>query len=158
MRVFHHHFKTITMKKIIVSFAIIAFGGFAMAQEQTPSVSTKEAVQPRSEYFENEIKILKTELSLSDDQVVKLRAANDKRREEMAALRQARKEQNAEQMKKMQATKRERDADVKEILSAEQYDKFQQYQERKRKEKLSKLKGKKSFKETIKPQLEAETK
>ncbi|SFI22575.1 hypothetical protein [Halpernia frigidisoli] len=123
------------MKKLLFSIALVGFGTFAMAQQTTNATSKmkrgdgKQNMEMRGQkHFDK----MKTELNLSDDQVAKLKVLQQNRmadhQQNMAADKTARmqKKANAE-------------AEMKKILTPDQYSKWQTNM----KDKMAKGKGKK---------------
>lgn len=139
------------MKKLVLSLAFVAIGTFAMAQQaEVKKMSPKNSAN----HFEETLSEMTTELGLSDDQVVKLQEAQKKREAEMAAFRETRKAEAAGtgQGAAMKSMRAKRDAELQEILTPEQYQKWQKIREEKMKKKLDNLKGPKEIKQKAETQ------
>ena len=112
------------MKKVILSAAMIAFGTFAMAQQNKMmrKMDPAQMEQKRAEKLQS----MKTELNLSDAQVAKIRTLQD---EKMAQRKANEPKMQAERKAKMDAMKQKRDNwnnEMKQILTPEQYAKWEQ--------------------------------
>ena len=114
------------MKKVILSAVMIAFGTFAMAQQNKMmrKMDPAQMEQKRAE----KLKSMQTELNLSDDQVAKIKTLQDNK---MAARKANEPQMQAERKAKMDAMKQNKDqwnTEMKQILTPEQYAKWQQKQ------------------------------
>ena len=114
------------MKKVILSAAMIAFGTFAMAQQNKMmrKMDPAQMEQKRAE----KLKSMQTELNLSDDQVAKIKTLQDNK---MAARKANEPQMKAERKAKMEVMKQNKDqwnSEMKQILTPEQYAKWQQKQ------------------------------
>ncbi|MBU8882672.1 hypothetical protein CBW16_08020 [Flavobacteriaceae bacterium JJC] len=121
------------MKKIVLSAAFAIMGTFAMAQ-QTPMMQHKDPAQMEQKRAEK-LKMMKTELNLTDAQVAKIKALQDKKMEEM---KQNAPQRQAERKAKMEAMKAKREqwkAEMKEILTPAQYAKWEAKQKEKMQDK-----------------------
>lgn len=118
--------------------ALVGLGTFAMAQ-QTPTSKMEMKRGDKKQNMEmrqqKHLDQMKSELNLSDDQVMKIKAMH----QENAADRKNKMAQNKEE--KMQHLKNQKD-EMKKILTPEQYTKW----EGNMKEKMGKMKGKKMMK------------
>ena len=124
------------MKKLILSAAFLAIGTFAMAQQgkKMDKMNPAQMEQKRAEKLQS----LKTELNLSDAQVVQIKALQDKRmaeRQENAPRLQAERKAKIDAMK---AKKEQHQSEMKQILTPEQYQKW----EAKKKDNFQHKKGK----------------
>lgn len=111
------------MKKFVLSAAFALMGTFAMAQ-QTPMMQHKDPAQMEQKRAEK-LKMMKSELNLTDAQVAKIKALQDKKMEEM---KQNAPQRQAERKAKMEAMKAKREqwkAEMKQILTPEQYQKWE---------------------------------
>lgn len=116
-------FKYLHMKKIVLSAAFAVIGTFAMAQ-QSPQMQKKDPAQMEQMRAEK-LQKMKTELNLSDQQVAKIKSLQDKKiaeRKENAPKIQAERKAKMEAMK---AKKEQWNAEMKQILTPEQYQKWQ---------------------------------
>ncbi len=73
---------------------------------------------------EKQVQKLKTELQLSDEQTAKVQAATQKRVAQMETFKDSAKQERKENMGKMKTAMDEYDAEMKAILTPEQYAKF----------------------------------
>ena len=111
------------MKKIVFSAAFVVMGTFAMAQ-QTPMMNKKDPAQMEQKRQEK-LKMMQAELNLTSAQVAQIKALQDKK--------MAEKQQNASQMQaqrkaKMEAMKARQEqwnAEMRKILTPEQYQKWE---------------------------------
>ncbi len=138
------------MKKVILSAAMIAFGTFAMAQQNKMmrKMDPAQMEQKRAEKLQS----MKTELNLSDAQVAKIRSLQDQK---MAQRKANQPQMQAERKAKMDAMKQKRDQwhnEMKQILTPEQYAKWEQKKGEKMKMKGDKMqqKNKKMMMQTAK--------
>ena len=112
------------MKKVILSIAMIAFGTFAMAQQNKMmrNMDPTQMEQKRAE----KLKMMKVELNLSDAQVAKIQAMQEQK---MADRKANMPQMQAERKAKMDAMKQNQDqwnTEMKQILTPEQYAKWEQ--------------------------------
>ena len=111
------------MKKIVLSAAFVIIGTFAMAQ-QTPMMNKKDPAQMEQKRQEK-LKVMQTELNLTNAQVAQIKALQDKK--------VAEKQQNAPQMQAerkakmetMKARQEQWNAEMRKILTPEQYQKWE---------------------------------
>ncbi|WP_027380319.1 hypothetical protein [Chryseobacterium daeguense] len=129
------------MKKLVLAIAFIGMGGFAMAQQTTPTPQEKEAkrAEMKQKFQQREqehLAQMQKDLNLSQDQVDKIKALHEKKKSEMKANFDKNKETRQAKMEQMKAKRAEMDAEMKQILTPEQYGKWQAD----RKEKMEKRK------------------
>ena len=111
------------MKKIVLSAAFVILGTFAMAQ-QTPMMNKKDPAQMEQKRQEK-LKMMQAELNLTSAQVAQIKALQDKK--------MAEKQQNAPQMQAerkakmedMKARQEQWNAEMRKILTPEQYQKWE---------------------------------
>ncbi|TAH18664.1 MAG: hypothetical protein EAZ08_10765 [Cytophagales bacterium] len=84
---------------------------------------------------EKQVQKLKTELQLSDEQVAKVQAATAKRSAQIGSVKEEAKKDRKEKMSKAKAAMDEFDAEMKAVLTPEQYTKFTELKDD-RKEKI----------------------
>ena len=111
------------MKKLVLGAAFLAVGTFAMAQ-QSPRMQRMDPVKMEQKRAEN-MKQMKTDLNLSEAQVAKIKVLHDQR---MAERKQNAPQMQAERKAKMDMMKSKRaqhDSEMKQILTPEQYQKWQ---------------------------------
>ena len=116
-------FKYLHMKKIVLSAAFAIIGTFAIAQ-QAPQMQKKDPAQMEQKRAEK-LKEMKAELNLTDSQVAQIKSLQDKK---MAERKQNAPKIQAERKAKMEVMKAKREqyqAEMKQILSPEQYQKWQ---------------------------------
>lgn len=92
---------------------------------------------------EKQVQKLKTELQLSDEQVAKVQAATEKRVAQIGSVREEVKKDRKEKMGKAKTAMDEFDAEMKAILTAEQYAKFAELKDDKKDKVREKRKNKK---------------
>ena len=112
------------MKKIILSAAFLALGTFAMAQQNTSKMQQKDPAQMEQKR-QDKMKMMQTELNLSDAQMTKIQALQEKK---MAKKRAMALQVQAERKSKMEAMKANHDQwnnEMKQILTPEQYQKWE---------------------------------
>ena len=111
------------MKKIVLSAAFVILGTFAMAQ-QTPMMNKKDPAQMEQKRQEK-LKMMQTELNLTNAQVAQIKALQDKK---MAERQQNARQMQAERKAKMEAMKARQEqwnAEMRKILTPEQYQKWE---------------------------------
>ncbi|MCZ2084879.1 MULTISPECIES: hypothetical protein [unclassified Kaistella] len=110
------------MRKLVLSVALLAVGTFAMAQNQKmQKMDPAQMEQKRADHM----KQMQAELNLSDAQVTKIKALQDRR---MAERKKNAPQMQAERKAKMEQMKAKRDqnnAEMKQILTPEQYQKWE---------------------------------
>ena len=111
------------MKKIVLSAAFVILGTFAMAQ-QTPMMNKKDPAQMEQKRQEK-LKVMQTELNLTNAQVAQIKALQDKK---IAERQQNAPQMQAERKAKMEAMKARQEqwnAEMRKILTPEQYQKWE---------------------------------
>ncbi|WP_417427648.1 hypothetical protein [Halpernia sp.] len=122
------------MKKLFLSMAFVGLGTFAMAQQtesSTNNMKRGDMKQNMEMKQQKHLDKMKTELNLTDAQVLKIKALQQKMSDERKAKMADRK---AAKMNKRGDVKNE----MKQILTPEQYTKW----ETKMHDKMAKMKGK----------------
>ncbi|MCS3868051.1 Spy/CpxP family protein refolding chaperone [Chryseobacterium ginsenosidimutans] len=118
------------MKKLFFAITMIAFGSLAMAQQTTTTPQDKQArraeMQQKFQQKEQEhLAQMQKDLNLNQGQVDKIKALQDQRKAEMKAEFDKNKDQRQAKMEQMKAKRAQMDADMKQILTPQQYDKWQ---------------------------------
>ena len=129
------------MKKLVLSVALVAVGTFAMAQQtqKMQKMDPAKMEQKRADHM----KQMQTDLNLSEAQVAKLKVLQDQR---MAERRQNAPQMQVERKAKMDQMKAKRDqhqTEMKNILTPEQYQKWESMRKEKMQEKGMMMKGNK---------------
>lgn len=118
------------MKKLVLAIAFIGMGSFAMAQ-QTPSnpqdrqakrAEMKEKFQQREQ---EHLAQMQKDLNLNQGQVDKIKALQDRKKAEMKSEFEKNKGERQARMEQMKAKRAQMDAEMKQILTPQQYDKWQ---------------------------------
>lgn len=128
------------MKKIVLSAAFAVIGTFAMAQ-QKPMMHKKDPAQMEQKRQEK-LKMMQTELNLTSAQVAQIKALQDKK---IAERKQNAPQIQAERKAKMEAMKAKREqwnAEMRQILTPEQYQKWEAKKQQNMQEKRSKMQEK----------------
>ena len=118
------------MKKLVLAIAFIGIGSFAMAQQTTTTPQDKQAkraeMQQKFQQKEQEhLAEMQKDLNLNQGQVDKIKALHDRRKAEMKAEFDKNKDQRQAKKEAMKAKRAQMDADMKQILTPQQYDKWQ---------------------------------
>ncbi|WP_390452104.1 hypothetical protein [Chryseobacterium sp. Alg-005] len=116
------------MKKLILALAFIGMGSFAMAQQTTPQdkkVKRAEMQQKMQQREQEHLAQMQKDLNLNASQVDKIKALHEKRKAEMKADFAKNKEAREAKMEQMKQKRAQMDAEMKQILTPEQYDKWQ---------------------------------
>lgn len=129
------------MKKLVLSVAFIAVGTFAMAQQnqRMQKMDPAKMEQKRADHM----KQMQTDLNLSEAQVTKIKVLQDQR---MAERKDNAPQIQAERKAKMDQMKMKRDqnqAEMKNILTPAQYQKWEAMKKEKMQERGKMMKGKK---------------
>ena len=111
------------MKKIVLSAAFAVFGTFAMAQ-QDGKMMQKDPAQMEQKRAEH-LKIMQADLGLSDAQVAQVKALQDKRMAERKAQAPQIQAERKAKMEQWKAKKEQHMAEMKQILTPEQYKKWE---------------------------------
>ncbi|KFF73316.1 hypothetical protein HX13_21395 [Chryseobacterium sp. P1-3] len=140
------------MKKLVLAIAFIGMGGFAMAQQTTPQ--DKEArraeMQQKMQQKEQErLAQMQKDLNLNQSQVAQIKALHDKRKAEMKAEFEKNKEFRQAKMEEMKAKRAQMDADMKKILTPQQYDKWQADRNAKMEQRKMAVKERRMMKKTM---------
>lgn len=132
------------MKKLVLSFALVGLGTFAMAQQTQKKEITPEQKamyeQRKAERFDK----MKADLKLSDaqvNQIKNLQEKNKAQREKMMAERKV-------QMQEHKAKREQMQADMKKILTPEQYAKWEQMKKDNMQKKTTMMQNRKMHKST----------
>lgn len=94
-----------------------------MAQ-QTPMMQHKDPAQMEQKRAEK-LKMMKSELNLTDAQVAKIKTLQDKKMEEMKQNAPQRQAERKAKMEAMKAKREQWNAEMKQILTPEQYQKWE---------------------------------
>ena len=133
------------MKKLVLSAAFLTLGTFAMAQ-QTSRLQKMDPAKMEQRRADN-MKQMQTSLNLSEAQVARINALQDQRiaeRKENAPQMQA---QRKAKMEQMQAKRDQHQAEMKQILTPEQYQKWESMRKDKMQQKGKMMKGDRMMKE-----------
>ncbi|WP_292008978.1 hypothetical protein [Chryseobacterium sp.] len=135
------------MKKLVLAIAFMGMGSFVMAQ-QTPSqdkdreAKRAEMQQKRQQKQQEHLAQMQKDLNLNQSQVSQIKALHEKRDAEMKAEFEQNKAKRQADMDKMKQKREQMDADMKKILSTEQYNKWQADRKSKMEQKKGDMKGK----------------
>ncbi|REC60416.1 hypothetical protein DRF65_21405 [Chryseobacterium pennae] len=140
------------MKKLVLAIAFIGIGSFAMAQQAT--LQDKEArraeMQQKMQQKEQEhLAQMQKDLNLNASQVTQVKALHEKRKAEMKADFAKNKEVRQAKMEEMKAKRAQMDADMKKILTPEQYDKWQVDRKAKMEQKRMAMKDRRMMKKPM---------
>lgn len=116
------------MKKLVLAIAFIGMGSFAMAQQTTPQdkeARRAEMQQKRQQKEQEHLAQMQKDLNLNQSQVAQIKDLHEKRKAEMKADFEKNKETRQAKMDEMKAKRAQMDADMKQILTPQQYDKWQ---------------------------------
>lgn len=131
------------MKKLFLSMAFIGIGTFAMAQQSNSNTNMKKAKNPQTMEMRGQKHMdkMKQELNLSDDQVMKIKDLQQKNMAERRAWKDSdQKNDMSKDRKMMKKDGRNGMQDqMKQILTPDQYTKWQNKMQAKR----EKMKAKK---------------
>lgn len=132
----HEHKNQLKMKmskKLVLSVALVAMGTFAMAQTGKIEQSDKAQIVQK---HEEKLKKMQSELNLTDAQVTQIKALHERR----MAERNKNQAERKERMDAWKQKKEQRNAEMKQILTPEQYQKWEAKKQQKIKERGAKMK------------------
>lgn len=129
------------MKKLVLSVALVAVGTFAMAQQnqRMQKMDPAKMEQKRADHM----KQMQIDLNLSEAQVTKIKVLQDQRmaeRKENAPQMQTERKARMDQMK---AKRDQNEAEMKNILTPAQYQKWEAMKKEKMQERGKMMKGNK---------------
>ena len=129
------------MKKLVLSVALVAVGTFAMAQQnqRMQKMDPAKMEQKRADHM----KQMQIDLNLSEAQVTKIKVLQDQRmaeRKENAPQMQAERKAKMDQMK---AKRDQNEAEMKNILTPAQYQKWEAMKKERMQERGKMMKGNK---------------
>lgn len=140
------------MKKLVLAIAFIGMGSFAMAQQTTPQdrEARRAEMQQRMQQKEQEhLAQMQKDLNLTTTQVAQVKALHEKRKAEMKAEFEKNKDVRQAKMEEMKAKRAQMDADMKKILTPEQYDKWQVDRKAKMEQKRMAMKDRRMMKKPM---------
>ncbi|WP_250253631.1 hypothetical protein [Chryseobacterium sp. Marseille-Q3244] len=140
------------MKKLVLAIVFIGMGSFAMAQQTTPQdreAKRAEMQQKMQQKEQEHLAQMQKDLNLNASQVTQVKALHEKRKAEMKADFAKNKEARQAKMEEMKAKRTQMDADMKKILTPEQYDKWQADRKAKMEQKRMAMKDRKMMKKPM---------
>ncbi|MGE8525431.1 hypothetical protein [Chryseobacterium rhizosphaerae] len=140
------------MKKLVLAIAFIGMGSFAMAQQTTPQdkeARRAEMQQKRQQKEQEHLAQMQKDLNLNQSQVAQIKDLHEKRKTEMKADFEKNKETRQAKMDEMKAKRAQMDADMKQILTPQQYDKWQADRKAKMEQKRVAMKDRKMMKKPM---------
>jgi Spy/CpxP family protein refolding chaperone len=139
------------MKKLVLAIAFIGMGSFAMAQTTPQDKEAKRAEfqQKREQKEQEHLAQMQKDLNLSQAQVAQIRELHASKKAEMKAEFDKNKEDRQAKMEQMKAKRAQMDADMKKILSPEQYDKWQADRKAKMEQRKGMMKDRKMMKKQM---------
>ncbi|RXM49804.1 MULTISPECIES: hypothetical protein [unclassified Chryseobacterium] len=140
------------MKKLVLAIAFIGMGSFAMAQQTTPQdreAKRAEMQQKMQQKEQEHLAQMQKDLNLNASQVAQVKALHEKRKAEMKADFAKNKEVRQAKMEEMKAKRAQMDADMKKILTPEQYDKWQVDRKAKMEQKRMAMKDRRMMKKPM---------
>ncbi|MDP9958240.1 hypothetical protein [Chryseobacterium lathyri] len=140
------------MKKLVLAIAFIGIGSFAMAQTTTPQdrqARKAEKHQKMEQKHQEHLDQMQKDLNLNESQVAQIKSLHEKRKSEMKADFDKNKEVRQAKMEEMKAKRAQMDADMKKILTPDQYDKWQADRKAKMEQRRVAMKDRKMMKKTM---------
>lgn len=116
------------MKKLVLAVALVGMGSLAMAQQTPPQDKEGRRAEMHQKFQEREqehLDNMQKDLGLNQSQVAQIKALHEKRKNEMKADFDKSKDQRQARMEQMKAKREQMNADIKKILTPQQYDKWQ---------------------------------
>lgn len=117
------------MKKLVLSLALIGMGSFAMAQQaphrpMPPQRTPEEMAQLRKQREAQHMDELKKDLNLTPAQVAQLQALHDKQQQMHEQERVKNEQLKKAKLQDMKKQREDMDNEIKNILTPEQYQKW----------------------------------
>ncbi|MDR6529074.1 Spy/CpxP family protein refolding chaperone [Chryseobacterium rhizosphaerae] len=140
------------MKKLVLAIAFIGMGSFAMAQQTTPQdkeARRAEMQQKRQQKEQEHLAQMQKDLNLNQSQVAQIKDLHEKRKAEMKADFEKNKDTRQAKMDEMKAKRAQMDADMKQILTPQQYDKWQADRKAKMEQRRVAMKDRKMMKKPM---------
>lgn len=140
------------MKKIVLAIAFIGWGSVAMAQQVTPQDRTGKRAEMREKMQQREqdhLAQMQKDLKLNEGQVAQIKALHDKQKAGMKADFEKNKEMRQARMKDMKARRAQMDADMKRILTPQQYDQWQAERKEKMEQRRMAMKDRRMMKKPV---------
>jgi len=140
------------MKKLVLAIAFIGMGSFAMAQQTTPQdkeARRAEMQQKRQQKEQEHLAQMQKDLNLNQSQVAQIKDLHEKRKSEMKADFEKNKDTRQAKMDEMKAKRAQMDADMKQILTPQQYDKWQADRKAKMEQRRVAMKDRKMMKKPM---------
>ncbi|MCL1662743.1 hypothetical protein BAS09_10975 [Elizabethkingia ursingii] len=131
------------MKKIVFSLLLMGATGFAFAQQTTEPMKAdrqakrQEMMQKRQQNWDQ----MKKDLNLTADQENKIKALHERNAADMKQKMAERKTDRENMKQDMKAKKEQNDAEMKKILSPEQYAKWNDIKAQKKAERQNRMKA-----------------
>lgn len=127
------------MKKLVLGLALIGVGTFAMAQQRTmPAKDDQQTKEMMEQKKAEHLAEMQKELNLSQAQVAQLKALHEKHQAQREAQRKENQELRKQKMEAFKKDKQQMDNEMRQILTPEQYAKW----EAKKAEKMANRKAK----------------
>ena len=127
------------MKKLVLGAAFLTLGTFAMAQQNQRMQKMDPAKMEQRQA--DHMKQMKMDLNLTDAQVIKIKALQDKRMSERQQNAPQMQAERKARMEMMQAKRIQHDADMKQILTPEQYQNWKKNMQQKMQKRQPVMKG-----------------
>ena len=127
------------MKKLVLGAAFLTLGTFAMAQQNQRMQKMDPAKMEQRQA--DHMKQMKMDLNLTDAQVIKIKALQDKRMSERQQNAPQMQAERKARMEMMQAKRTQHDADMKQILTPEQYQNWKKNMQQKMQKRQPVMKG-----------------
>lgn len=131
------------MKKLLFSAAFLAIGTFAMAQQtgQMQNMKMKDPAKMEQRRADH-MKMMQSELNLSSAQVAQIKTLEDKKMADRKANEPQMKADRKAKMEMMKSKKDQWNSEMKQILTPEQYTKWQSKRQEKMQDQMQHRKGK----------------
>ena len=127
------------MKKLVLGAAFLTLGTFAMAQQNQRMQKMDPAKMEQRQA--DHMKQMKMDLNLTDAQVIKIKALQDKRMSERQQNAPQMQAERKARMEMMQAKRAQHDAEMKQILTPEQYQNWKKNMQQKMQKRQPVMKG-----------------
>ncbi|SEW16675.1 hypothetical protein [Kaistella antarctica] len=127
------------MKKLVLGAAFLTLGTFAMAQQNQRMQKMDPAKMEQRQA--DHMKQMKMDLNLTDAQVIKIKALQDKRMSERQQNAPQIQAERKARMEMMQAKRTQHDVEMKQILTPEQYQNWKKNMQQKMQKRQPVMKG-----------------
>lgn len=131
------------MKQLVLSLALVGMGTVAMAQQRTmPAKDDQQRKEVMEQKKAEHMAEMQKELNLTQAQISQLKALHEKHQAQREAQRKENQELRKQKMESIQKDKQQMDNEMRQILTPEQYAKWEAKKAEKMQDRKAKLQDK----------------